>query len=142
MARITGFFIICLVVLSCNSTTKNQEVKKEKPLMYEPSEMALLMRQIYEVNKVAKAQIIGKETLQSFPEKFMTIHSAVLTDSTDRDTEFDVLAEQFVNYQKSTFSSSSDSTVYYFNKSINTCITCHKTRCTGPIPKIKKLLIH
>ncbi len=138
----TGFLIICLVVLSCNSVTKKQEVKNEKPLMYEPSEMALLMRQMYEVNKIAKSQIMGNDTLISFPENFTTIHSAVLTDSTDRDAEFNSLAEQFLNYQKSTFSSNSDSTVYYFNKSINTCISCHKTRCTGPIPKIKKLLIY
>jgi len=137
-----GFFIICLVVLSCNSATKNKEVSKEAPLMYQPSEMALLMRQMYEANKLAKAKIIRNEKLQSFPENFMTIHTAVLTDSTDRDNEFISLAEQFVNYQKSAFSSSSDSTVYYFNKSINTCITCHNTRCAGPIPKIKKLLIH
>ena len=142
MDKIIGLLIICFVLMSCNLTTKKTGVEKTKPLMYEPSEMAILMRQMYEVNKIAKTQIIGNNTLVSFPENFLTIHSAVLTDSTDRDNEFDSLAAQFVNYQKSVFSSSSDSTVYYFNKSINTCIACHKTRCTGPIPKIKKLLIH
>jgi cytochrome c553 len=28
-----------------------------------------------------------------------------------------------------------------FNTTIETCIACHKTTCTGPIPRIEKLLI-
>ena len=28
-----------------------------------------------------------------------------------------------------------------YNAAINNCLGCHKTECTGPIPKIKKLLI-
>ena len=28
-----------------------------------------------------------------------------------------------------------------YNTAINNCLACHKTECTGPIPKIKKLLI-
>ncbi len=133
--------IVCLVLLSCNSNNKNKKADDKTLIMYQPSEMALLMRKMYEVNKVAKNQIIQKDILLSFPEEFSTIHSATLTDPSERDEEFDSLAKQFISYQKTTFSSNSDSTVYYFNKSVNTCITCHETRCTGSMPKIKKLLI-
>ena len=29
-----------------------------------------------------------------------------------------------------------------YNNAINSCISCHTTECTGPIPRIKKLLIN
>ena len=109
--------------------------------MYEASEMTLLMRGMYEFNKAARVQIIKKDSLLPFPEEFLLIHKAVLTDPSERDKEFDSIAEQFINAQNATFSAKSDSTSYHFNKSINLCISCHETRCTGPIPKIRKLLI-
>lgn len=128
-------------MVSCH--TNNKEVKiKETLVMYEASEMALLMRKMYEFNKVTKAHIINKDSLLAFPEEFLLIHTAVLTDPSERDKEFDTIAEQFIHAQKATFSMKSDSTVYYFNRSVNLCISCHETRCIGPIPKIKKLLIH
>ncbi len=141
MKKGIGLLIISIVMLSCNFVNNKDQVYKE-PLMYQPTEMALLMRKMYEVNKVVKTQIINKDSLLTFPEEFSTIHSAVLTNSFERDKEFDSLAKVFIDHQKATFSSSSDSVVYHFNKSVNTCITCHETRCVGPIPKMKKLLIH
>jgi len=142
MYKIINFFIACLLFVSCNSTSKNEKANDEGLVMYQPSEMTLLMRRMYEANKVVKTQIINKDTLMSFPEEFSTIHSAVLSDPSERDAEFDSLAKQYVNYQKLIFSSNLDSTAYHFNRSVNTCISCHETRCTGPIPKIKKLLIY
>lgn len=141
MKKGIGLLVICIAMLSCNFVNNKDQVYKE-PLMYQPTEMALLMRKMYEVNKVVKTQIINKDSLLTFPEEFSTIHSAVLTNSFERDKEFDSLAKVFIDHQKATFSSSSDSVVYHFNKSVNTCITCHETRCVGPIPKMKKLLIH
>jgi hypothetical protein len=110
--------------------------------MYEPSEMTILMRGIHEVNKVVKDQIIKKDSLLAFPEEFKKIFSATLTDSTERDDEFIVLARSFIDLQKMTYTTYSDSTVYNFNRSIDNCVECHKTRCPGPIPEIKKLFIN
>lgn len=135
------FLFAILLIVACNNTPKKKK-NEVKMQMYEPSEMALLMRQMYEFNKLTKAQIISKDSLSSFPEEFISIHEAVMTSPDERDAEFDSLAVQFVNLQKATFSTKSDSTIYYFNQSINSCIACHETRCTGPIPKIKKLIIN
>ena len=140
MGKLLGILTICSVLLSCNFATHKEETFKD-PIMYQPTEMALLMRRMYEVNKVVKGQIINKDTLLTFPEEFNTIHTAVLTKSTDRDKSFDSLSRIFINHQKAIFSSRSDSVLYHFNKSIKTCITCHETRCVGPLPKIRKLLI-
>ena len=142
MQKIFGIFIICLLLLACNSKTKKIEVVSNELVMYEPSEMTILMRRIHEVNKVVKAQIIKRDSLLIFPEEFTEIFSATLTDSTERDDKFIILARSFIDLQKMAFSSYSDSTVYNFNQSINSCVECHRTRCPGPIPEIKKLLIN
>ena len=139
------FFFLLLPLLllsSCTKSDKKEKTEENKMQMYEPSEMTLLMRQMYEFNKRTKLQIINNDSLSNFPEEFVNIHKAVMTDDKLRDAEFDSLAVQFVNYQKATFSTQSDSASYYFNQSVNSCIACHQTRCTGPIPKIKKLIIN
>ena len=141
MHKIAYFFTVLFLIVSCDTNKKEVKIE-EAPIMYEASEMALLMRGMYEFNKAARVQIIKKDSLLPFPEEFLLIHKAVLTDPSERDKEFDTIAEQFINAQKATFSNKSDSTLYHFNKSIKLCISCHETRCTGPIPKIKKLIIH
>jgi len=141
MNKVTFFAFFCFSLLSCNNTKNKDQVYKE-PVMYQPTEMALLMRKMYEVNKVIKTQIINKDSLLTFPVEFSNIHTAILTNPSERDKEFDSLSKLFIDYQKATFTSNSDSIVYHFNRSINTCISCHETRCVGPIPKIKKLIIH
>jgi len=140
MSKTICFLIICLVLQSCISAKEEEKIKQE-PLMYEPTEMALLMRKMYEVNKVVRIQIINKDSLLSFPEEFSNIHTAILTDPTDRNKEFDSISKQFLLQQKAAFTSNSDSARTYFNNSINSCITCHETRCVGPLPIIKKLII-
>ncbi|MGB5362719.1 MAG: hypothetical protein WBN17_05395 [Aureibaculum sp.] len=140
MIRNLAVIITFFLCTSCNINVKKENVDEE-PLMYQPTEMALLMRKMYEVNNVVKKQIINKDAILPFPEEFSNIHTAVLTDPSERNSEFDSLANLYLNYQKDLFNTGNDSTVYYFNKSVNTCITCHETRCVGPLPKIKKLLI-
>ena len=141
MYRIAYFFTFLFLMVSCETNKKEMKIEEE-PVMYEASEMSLLMRGMYEFNKAARTHIINKDSLLAFPEEFLSIHKAVLTDPSERDKEFDSIAEQFIKAQKATFSIQSDSTLYYFNKSVNLCISCHETRCIGPIPKIKKLLIY
>ena len=140
MSKTICLLIICLFLHSCNSV-KKEEKSKQEPLMYEPTEMALLMRKMYEVNRVVKTQIINNDPLLLYPEEFSTIHTAILTDPSERNEEFDSIAQQFLIYQKQMFSINQDSAAYFFNKSINSCVSCHETRCVGPLPKIKKLLI-
>jgi len=139
MHKIFVFISLLVIFQSCNLKKENK--KRQEPLMYKPSEMAILMRGMYEFNKAVKTQIVNKDSILPFPEEFTNIHSAVLTDKFERNDEFDSLSKKFLIYQKAIYTSSSDSTIFFFNQSIQTCVTCHEPRCTGPIPKIKKLLI-
>ena len=48
--------------------------------MYEMSEMAALMEQMYVDNQRLKEQIIKGDTIGDFPQHFAKIHESVLTD--------------------------------------------------------------
>lgn len=138
--------ILCVLLISfliaCNSEVKKVEEKsapEEELVMYKASEMALLMNSFYEHNLKLKEQIESGELELSYPEKFETIHSAVLTTPSDKDEVFNNFAHLFLNKQREIYTSEHKKDA--FNNMVNTCIACHTVKCTGPIPRIKKLLI-
>jgi len=133
-------FILGLVlVFSCNNTSKNE--KKEELVMYVPSELTVLMEEIYKENELVKSQVEKGEIPTKFPDKFLKIHTAQMTDRFERDDSFKIFAENFINNQQSIYTSTPQNVKMNYNNTINACVACHKTTCTGPIPRIKKLLI-
>ena len=135
-------FLLCVCFISCN-TAKKEEVKKadEELVMYEFSEMALLMEEMYKTNENLKYKIINKEDIGEFSDKFLDIHSAVLTDPEDRNPSFEIFSKAFIENQQAVFTASEDEVKEQFNTIVNSCVACHKTTCLGPIPRIKKLYI-
>ena len=133
--------LVSLILLSCNSDKK--EDKKELVFdMYEPSEMSLLMNRMYEINEGIKKDIMEGKTPEDFPLEFLKIHTAELSDFKHRNETFESFSKLFVEKEKDIFdTTSNDEAKKRFNQAINLCISCHKTECTGPIPRIKKLLI-
>ena len=85
-------FILILSVfffLGCN-TKKEESLEKttkstEEFEMYQMSEMATLMEQMYVDNERLKERILKGDTIGQFPQHFTKIHEAVLTDDTDKD---------------------------------------------------------
>ena len=130
--------LMSLVFFSCKEEKK--EPKKEL-IMYQSSEMAALMNAMYEGNMTIKNKILEGESIGDFPETYLNIHSAVLTDPTDRNASFDFFSKRYIQNMQQVYSGSKDSLKQNFNQAVSSCIACHKTTCTGPIPRIKKLLI-
>lgn len=136
------FGLLCLI--SCNAKKKKSEVNTVTNEFYKQSEMAALMLQMYAVNLENKRLIIaGEQTekLTDFSKEFQKIHSAALTDVDDRNAAFNAFSEYYLNTYQQLFKVEKDSLVQAHNNTINSCISCHKTTCLGPIPKIKKLII-
>ncbi|TJY37310.1 hypothetical protein [Pontimicrobium aquaticum] len=133
-------YLFVLVAFGCKKPPEEPEEKKEL-VMVETSEMAQLMNEMYAYNESIKQQIIDGKFNNSFPKKFMNIHSAVLTDPSDRDGSFESFSKLFLEAQKAVFESSNADLTTNYNKAINACISCHEVKCVGPIPRIKKLLI-
>lgn len=110
--------------------------------MYEPSEMANLMNEMYAYNLKVKKAIVNDEDLQGFPIDFLKIHTAELSDFKSRNETFKSFSKLFIDAEKTLYDSTSVRTkTERFNAVVNVCISCHQTECTGPIPRIKKLLI-
>lgn len=133
--------------LSCkrkehNSTNTDTSCKKEKKFeMYELSEMASLMEQMYAYNLQIKNKIEKGESIGKFPEFFNKIYTAKFTDISDKDPFFDEKAKKFIAAQNLIYSDPKN-LKQNFNDGVTACITCHQGKCGGPIPKIKKLYLN
>lgn len=135
------------VFSSCNKTnyttdtnTTTDTIESTNFQMYQLSEMALLMEQMYTHNLQVKERILNNQDLGEYPKAFDKIHTAVLTDSTDRDEFFNEQAYKYIEAQKAIYEAT-DRSKENFNKMVNQCLECHAKKCGGPIPRIKKLLI-
>jgi hypothetical protein len=120
--------------------TTDSKSKNDGFEMYEMSEMAALMEQMYVDNERLKDRIIKGDTIGKFPQHFIKIHKAVMTDKTDKDAFFDAQAAKFIKAQELIYEDPKNAKKH-FNNGIDACIQCHEVKCGGPIPKIKKLYI-
>jgi len=108
--------------------------------MYEMSEMAALMEQMYVDNQRLKDRIIKGDTIGKFPQHFIKIHKAVMTDEHDKDAFFNEQAQKFIQAQELIYKDPKNAKKH-FNNGVDACIQCHQVKCSGPIPRIKKLYI-
>ncbi|WP_428740685.1 hypothetical protein [Tenacibaculum sp.] len=138
MRGVLGVLLMSLLFFSCK---KEKKQPKEELIMYQSSEMAALMNAMYEGNMTIKNKILKGETIGSFPENYLNIHNAVLTDPADRNASFEAFSKLYIQNMQQVYAGSKDSLKENFNKAINSCVACHQTTCTGPIPRIKKLII-
>ena len=138
-------FLFLLSLLSCNKkggTNQCEATQKsgKEFEMYQMSEMAALMESMYIENEKLKERIKKGDTIGQFPNHFLNIHKAVMTDESDNDQFFKEQAALFIQSQELIYKDSKNAK-QHFNEGINACVSCHQVKCGGPIPKIKKLYI-
>jgi hypothetical protein len=119
---------------------KSTSVKEKKLEMYEMSEMATLMEQMYVDNKRLKERILKGDTIGTFPEHFLKIFTAKFTDETENDLFFKQKAKDYITAQQLIYSDPKNAKEH-FNTGVDACLKCHESKCGGPIPRIKKLYI-
>ena len=138
--------VLVFVMFSCQKKEKKVEERKcssgkEKKLeMYQMSEMATLMEQMYVDNKRLKEHIQKGHILGQFPKHFLNIYTAKFTDETDNDLFFREKAKEYIEMQQLIYSDSKNAKEH-FNAGVDACLKCHESKCGGPIPRIKKLYI-
>jgi hypothetical protein len=144
------YIFIFALVFGCNSSEKTKKTEKKITIvdgtdrydMYQGSEMANLMRGMHAFNLQLKKEVESGKITTEFPEEFLKIHTAEFTKAKSRNQTFDYYSGKFIEAQEMIFvQDSTISLTERYNNAINLCLTCHQTECTGPIPKIKKLLI-
>jgi cytochrome c553 len=121
---------------SADSTASGREELK----MYEMSEMAALMEQMYAENMMLKQRIVSGDTLGNFPQHFLKIHASAMTDESENDAFFKEQAANFIKAQELIYKDSVNAEKH-FNDAVSACVKCHEQKCGGPIPRIKKLYI-
>jgi hypothetical protein len=119
---------------------KSTSIKEKKLEMYEMSEMATLMEQMYVDNKRLKERIQKGDTIGTFPEHFLKIFTAKFTDETENDLFFKQKAKDYITAQQLIYSDPKNAKEH-FNTGVDACLKCHESKCGGPIPRIKKLYI-
>ncbi|WP_196895090.1 hypothetical protein [Aureivirga marina] len=144
MKNFFQLLIISLFFISCKEEVKKESISEEALSefeMYQPSDMALLMRNMLEKHQVVKEQILKGEVPTVFPKVYLNIHTAELTTPSDKDDEFDSFAKIYIENEKKLYNSTAENVKENYNMAVQTCIACHKRKCSGPIPRIRKLLI-
>lgn len=149
MQKVLLYTIAILGLISCKQAEEikveeevanNKEEVNEPFQLYQMSEMASFMEEMYEEHQVLKEQIISGETPDRLNYDLLKLHTARMTDSSAYDEQFKNMAKVFVTYEEKMVTDSTNAKAHY-NQAINLCISCHQLKCTGPIPRIKKLLI-
>lgn len=144
---------LCILV-SCKKDEAKPKVKKEqtteatcKPKtggkefkMYQMSEMAALMEQMYADHQNLKQRITKGDTIGKFPDYFLKIHASAMTDESENDAFFKAQAAKFIKAQELIYKDSLNAKKH-FNDAVSLCVQCHQGKCEGPIPRIKKLYI-
>lgn len=143
-----SLFLFFVALSSCQKVEKSDaaiekpsEKKEEKKFeMYEMSEMSILMEQMYVDNQRLKERIKNGDTIGKFPNHFLKIHEAVMTDEKENDSFFKEQAAKFIKAQQMIYEDPKNAKEH-FNKGVDACLKCHQVKCGGPIPRIKKLYI-
>lgn len=118
-----------------------EETKKEIVNPNGDSELALLMRTMFDESMAAKQLIEDGKPAPNFSEQFVTIHTAKETDPTVRTDEFRALSEVFLKQVELLEQANDENRVAAHNNMVASCLACHKAYCPGPMVKIKKLRI-
>jgi cytochrome c553 len=133
-----------LLLFSCAKEKKADEKKPEKKFeMYELSEMAMVMEQMYVENQRLKDRILASDSIGQYPDFFEKINSAKTTEPGQFDDFFKEQAVLFLETQKDIYKQKDEvSQKKSFNKMVDACIQCHEVKCQGPIDRIQKLYIN
>ena len=137
MKRLALFAL--LIVLGCRGKDGSSCDKPEKKMdMYQMSEMASLMEQMYVDHQRVRAHLLKGEAPGAFPAHFLKIRTAKMTDASDNDEFFRENAEAYLTAEAAFYAKPSAEA---FNDGVDACLKCHEQKCGGPIPRIKKLYI-
>lgn len=139
-----GFIFLLTIACQKDKSSDSIQGKIKEPTsfeMYQKSEMAILMNQMYAKAYYLKAALEqGDQDFGPVPENHIKLFSAVLTDPSDKDDFFNSQAQQYLELEKA-FYTGKGNKEQQFNQMINSCLACHSQKCGGPISRIQKLLI-
>lgn len=140
--------VFVILVGACSSqkskepTQENsKEPSKEEATTNDRSELAILMRSMYNYTKAYEDSVIQ---LQPFNRKkyaeFTKMKTATATEPSDIDDQYQAMADGFLASLELLTHKETVSLENY-NNMVDNCLACHKMKCPGPMVIIRKLKI-
>ena len=102
------------------------------------SEMALLMRDMFERLEVIKDKIENNENLSEEQLSFASIHSQEATDSSFIKVGLVPMSE---GYSRIINQFNNQPSKENYKSIVNSCINCHISMCPGPLERIDNLIL-
>jgi len=141
--------VCCVLILSflfgCQKKTETTKIKVSKDSsafeMYQMSELAMLMEQMYADNQRIKQKIKdGVFDFGVFPEYYSKLYTATFTDPSDLDDFYLEETKKFLKLQKLIYTDTTNIKTN-FNNMVSACVECHHVKCGLAIQRIEKLYI-
>ena len=136
--------ITFILGITCSDNQKDCAAKTAlKPSTINPngdSELALLMRDMYDDLERVKSQIAEGKAIESLPEhqRILTAHATEPEKAAS--PEYKAFATIYLQYVEALQKAEPKDVEKAYGNLINGCMSCHQALCPGPIVKIKKLL--
>ena len=131
-----GFLIISAIFLSACINSKEEPATIIDP--NDTSEMALLMRDMFEKLEVIKDKIENNEDLSKEQLSFAAIHLQEVTDSSFIKEGLVSMSEGYIRIINQ-FNNHPNKENY--KSIVNSCINCHISMCPGPLERIDNLIL-
>lgn len=139
-------FVYLVFPISCKKEEAKEPEKKKSSFneIYEFSEMALLMEDMYTEMENIRPNVIENKRIGTLPPNLIKIHTAEMTNTFERTFEFERFANLLIQTHKELYDSEpNEKRIDLYNNVVQSCLVCHKSPvgCDGPIPRIQGLLI-
>lgn len=138
-SKIPLIIVLILTLINTSCETKKEDINKKVKSPNQDSELALLMREMYDEAMMNKRNIKNNK-----PPKINLDHEKILNAiATEPEKaaspEFKAFANSYLQSIEKLKYSNSNQTEEYFENMVNNCMACHQSLCPGPIVRIKKL---
>ena len=132
--------LLLILVLMIFSSCKNEENIEEQPPLNPngDSELALLMRQMYEDGMLAKQEILEEKEISTVL-KHENILTAKATEPDKVETDlYRTFANGYLELMAEVNDENNPNRKASYSNLVDSCMQCHKSICPGPMVKIKK----
>lgn len=140
--RVIFLSIVLVFLLGCKREVKDVGQESEKVFqVYQLSPMSELMERLYAESLVYRNTAMGEgDEIVGDTDYLEKMKTAALTNTHDRDDFFEEHLVNFsVLYNKMREEKPLSKETY--NAMVGSCLECHAIKCSGPVERIKKLII-
>ncbi|TCP22888.1 hypothetical protein EV195_11015 [Tenacibaculum skagerrakense] len=129
--------ILTLITTSCE--TQKEDINKKIKSPNQDSELALLMREMYDEAIMNKKNITNNKPLKINLDHEKILNAIATEPEKAASSEFKAFANSYLQSIEKLKYSNSHQKKEYFENVVNNCMACHQTLCPGPLVRIKKL---